>query len=152
MPPVPLHALGPGDPHLVRSLSCLLRSLVHVDWLVRALADAVRAVLRRPDEPGARERWLDAASAPSGDLVRRLSALHRSSLREACRARAEPGFDARDARRGRGADPPLAYRMRIVCQEGAIVRDGIEIDRCDNVGNLEMGEIVHAYGAFLCRG
>ena len=142
MPPVPLHALGPGDPHLVRSLSCLLRSLVHVDWLVRALADAVRAVLRRPDEPGARECWLDAA----------LSALHRLSLREACRARAAPGFDARDARRGRGADPPLAYRMRIVCQEGAIVRDGIEIDRCDNVGNLEMGEIVHAYGAFLCRG
>lgn len=40
---------------------------------------------------------------------------------------------------------PLLYKIRIVCQEGAIVRDGIDIDQCESVGNIEMGEIVYAY-------
>ena len=39
---------------------------------------------------------------------------------------------------------PSSYKLRIVCQDGAIVRDGIEIDSCQSVGSLEMGEIVTA--------
>jgi hypothetical protein len=71
--------------------------------------------------------------------------LHRSSLFEICRIRAEPGFDDKDAVRSRASDHPLVYKIRIVCQEGAIVRNGIDIDRCESVGNIEMGEIVYAY-------
>ena len=75
----------------------------------------------------------------------RLSLLHRSSLFEICRIRTVPGFDDIDAIRGRASGQPLVYKIRIVCQEGAIVRNGIDIDQCESVGNIEMGEIVHAY-------
>lgn len=37
------------------------------------------------------------------------------------------------------------FRDFLVCQEGAIVRNGIDIDRAENVGSLEMGEVVRAY-------
>lgn len=75
----------------------------------------------------------------------RLSLLYRSSLFEICRIRTEPGFDDLDAARNRASELPLVYKIRIVCQEGAIVRDGIDIDHCESVGNIEMGEIVYAY-------
>ena len=39
----------------------------------------------------------------------------------------------------------LRYRLRIVCPEGAVVRDGIEIDSCASVGSMEMGEIAEAF-------
>ncbi len=39
----------------------------------------------------------------------------------------------------------MIYKIRIVCQEGASVRNVIEIDRCLSVGNVEMGEIIYAY-------
>ena len=71
--------------------------------------------------------------------------MQRSSLLEVCRIRTEPGFDERDAIRSRAPDQPLVYKIRIVCQEGAVVRNGIDIDRCESVGNIEMGEIVYAY-------
>jgi hypothetical protein len=34
----------------------------------------------------------------------------------------------------------MQYRLRIVCPEGAVVRDGIEIDSCASVGSMEMGD------------
>eukprot|EP00956_Cyclotella_meneghiniana_P005585 scaffold7179_cov72-Cyclotella_meneghiniana.AAC.6 len=78
--------------------------------------------------------------------INQLSTLHRSALWEVCRVRTEPGFDERDLARNESPnDPPLVYRIRIVCQEGAICRNGIDIDGCDNIGNVEMGEIVEAY-------
>ena len=62
------------------------------------------------------------------------------------------GVQCKDTGRGRRAGPPLKYRIRIVYQEGAMMRDGIKIDRCNIMRNLEIGEIVHAYSTFLCRG
>ena len=103
-------------------------------------------------------------------VVDAMSRMHRSALREVCRVRTEDGFDARDMGLRRSRPPEgVVYRFRIgefsfvvmrplriarsksiiffcslVCQEGAIVRDGIDIDRCENVGGLEMGEVVSA--------
>jgi len=59
--------------------------------------------------------------------------------------RTEPDYDQRELVRNRRSTQQLVYKIRIVCQEGAIVRNGIDIDDCENVGNLEMGEIVEAY-------
>ena len=78
-------------------------------------------------------------------LINNISLVHRKSLFEVCRIRTEMDFDSREAVRGNISDKPLIYKIRIVCQEGAIVRNGIEIDRCESVGNVEMGEIVYAY-------
>eukprot|EP00571_Detonula_confervacea_P003423 CAMPEP_0172329052 /NCGR_PEP_ID=MMETSP1058-20130122/60671_1 /TAXON_ID=83371 /ORGANISM="Detonula confervacea, Strain CCMP 353" /LENGTH=4507 /DNA_ID=CAMNT_0013046199 /DNA_START=90 /DNA_END=13614 /DNA_ORIENTATION=- len=152
VPPLALYSLEETNENLqlVHSLSCLFRSLIHVDWLTRSLATAIRAAYQRANELGVsigREReWKkEIASKQFENIVNRLSLLHRSSLLEVCRIRTESGFDVRDEVRSRASDQPLMYKIRIVCQEGAIVRNGIDIDRCDNVGSLEMGEIVYAY-------
>jgi len=39
----------------------------------------------------------------------------------------------------------MRYKLRVVCPEGAVVRDGIEIDSCASVGSMEMGEIVESF-------
>lgn len=79
-------------------------------------------------------------------IMYQLCILQRSALWEVCRVRTEPGFDQRDLARSESPnDLPLVYRIRIVCQEGAICRNGIDIDGCDNIGNVEMGEIIEAY-------
>ena len=56
----------------------------------------------------------------------------------------EEGFYEQDTVRGRAAEALLAYEIHIVCWEGAISRDGINMDRCENAGNLEMLDIVSA--------
>lgn len=136
---------------LIHSLSCLFRSLIHVDWLTHSLASSIRAACQRSTDMGlslGREReWKkEIASKSFEKVVEKLSLLYRTSMMEVCRIRTQPGFDERDEVRNKKLEKQLVYRIRIVCQEGAIVRNGIDIDRCDNVGSVEMGEIVHAYG------
>ena len=92
-----------------------------------------------------REWKKEFESESFAELINNISLLHRTSLFEVCRIRTETDFDSREAIRGNISDKPLIYKIRIVCQEGAIVRNGIEIDRCESVGNVEMGEIVYAY-------
>jgi len=72
---------------------------------------------------------------------------HSSSL-EVCRIRTEDGFEERDRsklKKGEVGTSPVRYRLRIVCQEGAVVRDGMEIDSCASVGSMEMGEVAEAF-------
>jgi hypothetical protein len=152
VPPVALYNLEETNENsqLLVRLSCLFRSTIHVSWLINCLASSIRAACQRGNDLGAsigREReWKKEIESKSfEDLVSRVSGMTRSSLFEACRIRTEPSADSRDAVRGRASDRPLVYKIRIVCQEGAIVRNGIEIDRCESVGNVEMGEIIYAY-------
>ena len=91
VPPLALYSLQETNENLqlVHSLSCLFRSLIHVDWLTRSLATAIRAANQRANELGVsigREReWKkEIASKPFESLVNRLSLLHRSSLLEVC--------------------------------------------------------------------
>jgi len=135
---------------LIHSLSCLFRSFNHLDWITNSLASTIRAACQRASQLGSslgRDReWKKEISSESfRNVVNKLSLLHRSALYEACRVRTEPGFDERDEARGKASDQSLVYKIRIVCQEGAIVRNGIDIDRCDSVGNMEMGEVAYAY-------
>ena len=162
VPSLPLYSLEQTSENctLVQSLSQLFRSIIHIDWLTRSLASSIKAADQRGSELGsailsARDReWKKEITSPAFErLVNNLSALYRSSIWEVCRIRTEVGFDERDIanRGGKASDMPLLYKLRIVCQEGAIVRNGIDIDRCDNVGALEMGEVVTAYGAYEFR-
>ncbi|KAL7552539.1 hypothetical protein ACHAWF_018212 [Thalassiosira exigua] len=133
-PLAPLHSLPDSSEtaHRVHSLSRLFRSVACVDWLVRALADALRAASQRPGES-------TGVALPVGGAGGVSSADERGVRR--------------GGRRGGGDTlgmPKLVYRLRIVCQEGAVVRDGIDIDRHESVGSLEMGEAVLAYGASSC--
>jgi len=133
---------------LIQSLSKLFRGFDHLDWLTSSLASILRAACQRANELGlSREReWKKELSSKSFEgAMSRLSLLHRSSLYEVCRIRTKPGFDERDEVQSKAPEQPLVYKIRIVCQEGAIIRNGIDIDRCENVGNMEMGEVVCAY-------
>jgi hypothetical protein len=135
------------------SLANLYRSIVAVDWLVESLATVLRVATQKMADTGSilfgrneREIQKELASESFSYILFQLGALHRSALWEVCRVRTEPGFDERDLARSESPnDPPLLYRIRIVCQEGAICRNGIDIDGCDNIGNVEMGEIIEAY-------
>jgi len=133
---------------LIQFLSKLFRGFDHLDWLTSSLASILRAACQRANELGlSREReWKKEISSKSFEgIMSRLSLLHRSSLYEVCRIRTQPGFDERDEIQSKTPEQPLVYKIRIVCQEGAIIRNGIDIDRCENVGNMEMGEVVCAY-------
>jgi hypothetical protein len=135
---------------IVDALSIFYRSITSVDWLTNSLAIVIKAAIHRTHELGLAQRrengWKKEISSESFEkLVTRLSALHRSSLWEVCRIRTKPDFDERESIRSRALKEPLLYKMRIVCQEGAIVRNGIDIDGCENVGSLEMGEVVEAF-------
>lgn len=97
-----------------------------------------------------REWKKEVASPAFQKVVEKLGLLYRSSMYEVCRIRTQPTFDEIDTqlRSGKGElKQSLIYKIRIVCQEGAILRNGIDIDRCENVGNVEMGEVLYAYGA-----
>jgi hypothetical protein len=64
---------------------------------------------------------------------------------EVCRIGTDEGFEERNLSQPSRLKNNVRYKLRIVCPEGAIVRDGTEIDDCASVGSMEMGEIVEAY-------
>eukprot|EP00957_Ditylum_brightwellii_P202378 15329890-Ditylum_brightwellii.AAC.1 len=141
---------------LTKPLSQFLRNVVTTEWLSNTLSTIIRTASQRSHEMstgwGRSEReWKKELSSERFEaLLRRLSGLHRSSLMEVCRTRTEEGYESRDLDRrqspgGSSKAHPAVYRLRIVCPEGAIVRDGIEIDSCANIGSLEMGEVVEAF-------
>ena len=154
---VPIYDLEDSEQNttLLDSLASLYRSVTVIDWLVQSLATIIRAANQRMSDNGMgailfgrqeKEFQKELASESFQHIMNQLCILHRSALWEVCRIRTEPGFDERDIARSESPnDPHLVYRIRIVCQEGAICRNGIDIDGCDNIGNVEMGEVIEAY-------
>ena len=152
---VPIHDIEESEQNSIfsYSLASLHRSIINLDWLVFSLSTTLRAATQKMDDTGSilfgrgeKEYQKQLTSESFRYIINQLSMLHRSALWEVCRVRTEPGFDERDLARNESPDKPsLVYRIRIVCQEGAICRNGIDIDGCDNIGNVEMGEIVEAY-------
>ena len=135
-----------------KAVSNYLRQVVMVQWVTSLLSSVIKAACQRSQETGTgwsrteREWKKELSSNAFEDLVGRLSRFHQSAIYEVCRIRTEEGFEERDKKRLGGCKPPkLRYRLRIVCTEGAVVRDGIEIDSCASIGSMEMGEIVDAF-------
>mmetsp|Transcript_9044 Transcript_9044/g.11092 ORF Transcript_9044/g.11092 Transcript_9044/m.11092 type:complete len:4662 (-) Transcript_9044:66-14051(-) len=156
LPIRPLHTLDSSYDVMIPLLSKYLRHIVTTEWLINILAAVIRAACQRSHEMGQtwggseRDQWKkEICSEGFANVLRHLSLLYRESVLEVCRIRSDGSFDERDSgRRHRVANSPYfpaCYRLRIVCQEGAVVRDGIEIDSCESVGGLEMGEIVEAF-------
>ena len=155
VPNVPLHCLADADRNQ-SSLAMFLRSIAHTEWLIKMLG----CILRHFSNAGN-----DIFSTNSGyseyafqsesfkNVLTKIGKLYSHCMLEAGRVRTESGYDDREQQRRQNTKEtngtmkswfPSAYILRIVCQDGAIVRDGIEIDSCQSVGNLEMGEIVTA--------
>lgn len=131
-------------------LATFFRHVVITHWLTSLLACVIKAASQRSQESGngwgpVEREWKQMLSTPDFEqLVDRLSSFHRSAIFEVCRVRTEkPEND--DSASLADINVSLRYRLRIVCPEGAVVRDGIEIDSCATVGSMEMGEIVEAF-------
>lgn len=152
LPSEPMYKLaGPGSEAQLISISVYLRRVANVQWISGLLGNAIKAACQRSGETGsgwsgAEREWKEElASDAFGTLVGRLSEFHRTSLYEVCRVRTQNDFEFLERRRLGIRSPRLRYRLRVVCTEGAVVRDGIEIDSCTNVGSLEMGDIVLSF-------
>ena len=139
------------SPENLLLLSDYLRTASHVQWITNVLAATVETASQRSQDSGTgwsrteREWKKELSSESFRNVIDRLSRFHRSSLLAVCRVRTADGFESREKVRLTTRTRRLRYRLRVVCPEGAILRDGIEIDSCANVGSLEMGEIVEAF-------
>ena len=134
------------------SLANYLRAAIIVQWLAGLLSAVIQASYQRSAESGPawnpteREWKKQFPSVDFQEVFGSLSLFFQSSILEACRVRAEEGFENRELQRQRSnASKRMHYKLRVVCPEGAVVRDGIEIDSCANVGSMEMGEIVESF-------
>ena len=126
--------------------------IAHLQWATKLLTIAIRSGGPRNMETSgsswsrSEKEWLkDLASDEFTSLIDRLGTVFLHCLRNVCQARAAMDYDDRDRQRMQRHNTRLRYRLRIVCSEGAVVRDGIDIDSCANVGSLEMGEIIVAF-------
>jgi E3 ubiquitin-protein ligase HUWE1 len=139
------------------SLANYLRHVVILQWMTGLLAAVIKAACQRSNETirsidgsgwrRTEREWRNELSSPEfQDFVLRLSRFHQSATFEVCRIRSEEGYEDRERKRLLGNESDkVRYKLRIVCAEGAVVRDGIEIDSCASVGTMEMGEIVEAF-------
>jgi E3 ubiquitin-protein ligase HUWE1 len=152
LPRVPFYKLS-GEVSITqaKAVSAFLKSISLVQWITCVLSTSIKALTLRSHEGGngwssSEREWKGTLSnARFGLLAERLSAFYQSSLFEVCRARTEPSFDEADKQGYLKRSKGLLYRLRIVCPEGAVVRDGVEIDSCANIGSMEMGEIVNSF-------
>ena len=152
IPRLPLHLLLETNPNpsMIVALSCFLRDIMFVEWITKLLSAVIKIAYNPDIGSRGRKEWQEEISSKEFQtLSTRLSTLYRCSLYEVCRIRTEKDFDQRDDKRWRPPGDsnyhPASYRLRIVCPEGAVVRDGIDIDSCASVGSLEMGEEVYAF-------
>lgn len=155
LPLKPLHHLSPtDDKHFLTSLSKYLRAVSNVQWASSLLGVAIKTACQRGQEHGTgwsrteREWKKELSSKPFQELVEKLSIFHQSAIFSVCQIRSTDGYAKRERERLTSTpsdSEAMRYRLRIVCPEGAVVRDGIEIDSCASVGSMEMGEIAEAF-------
>jgi hypothetical protein len=153
IPRVALHTLPPGaaTTTLVHNYSAYLQEVLVVEWICSVLAAIIRNVTQKSEinNFARNERWHNELISDEFVAVfKKISALHRSAQLETCRVRTESSYREREEQRikPREENPdvfPASYLLRIVNTDGAVIRDGIEIDHCSNVGSYDMGVIIN---------
>jgi Domain of Unknown Function (DUF908)/Domain of Unknown Function (DUF913) len=151
----PFFAMRDKEDYVEKSniLAKYLINVTTMQWHTHLLGAAIRAASQRSQDGGTgwgrnEREWKKLLSSQEfAEVAKSLSEFHQSGLLESCRFRSDPQFESSYRNRLTnevGTNTRLCYRLRIVCHEGAVVRDGIEIDSCANIGSMEMGEIVIA--------
>jgi len=150
IPLLPLHQLKDDDSteKFLRYLSLFMNSILSVEWMTHVLSSVIKAAVLSGWGKTERDWQKDISSDKLQSVLQRLSTLHLYSLHEVCRIRSTSAYEDRDEERWKAADEsnchPASYSLRIVCPDGAVLRDGIEIDSCASIGGLEMGEVIGA--------
>lgn len=165
IPPLCMNSITEEDfnQELRNAYSLYLLEIINTEWLSQVLSEVIKVCCQRNSmldirsaDGRSRLDWQKALVAEKFTAtITRLAHLYRSSMSEVCRIRTDKNYDERDNGRwkspGESKNHPAAYKLRIVCADGAVVRNGIDIDSCDSVGNLEMGEEVWAYDRCINR-
>lgn len=117
-----------------------------VEWMTHSLSIVIwTASHASPDKEWQKE----TSSELFQSVLKRSATSHTSVLHKVCRIRTENGYDDREYERweppGESNRYPPDHKLRIVCLEGALVRDRIDIDSSTSVGGFEMGKVVEAY-------
>jgi hypothetical protein len=165
IPQTPLNRLEDTvlNSDLLLVFSTFLLEIINTEWLSQVISEVIRVSCQRTSVPEVRSldrngrlEWQKDLTSPSfTSILRRLGIIYRTTMLEVCRVRSKAEYDEREIQRckppGESDHQPAVYRLRIVCCDGAVVRDGIDIDSCDSVTNLEMGEEVEAYDRCINR-
>ncbi len=158
IPRITLNLVGQAEHNdrLLHNYSSFIREVLNTEWLSLVMAEVVRVAGQRIPIRTGRLEWLkELASDDFRLIIQRLGTFYRTSMSEVCRVRSTDDFEERDSQRwhppGQSKSHVAIYRLRIVCADGAIVRDGIDIDSCSSVGGLEMGEEVDAFDRCINR-
>jgi Domain of Unknown Function (DUF913). len=147
---------------LLRKYSKYLLEVINTEWLSQFLSEVISVCCHRfsPDlrsyDATGRNEWQKVLLSPGfRTLLKDLTVLYRTGISEVSRIRSNVNYDRAEGERrcgpGNSKCHPARYRLRIVCADGAVVRDGIDIDCCHNVGNLEMGEEITAFERIINR-
>lgn len=149
-PTKPLHEIV-GEEEYLEKLASFLWDTTCVQWISCCIGMTIKTILRRGDDPASSSRrhereWeKEIASESFRALLQRLANVHQNSVLEVCQVRGTSAHELREKTRLSTPPKGVKFRLRIVCPEGAIVRDGIEIDSCASVGSMSMGEVAEAY-------
>lgn len=149
-PVKPIH-LVEDQGGLFETNSRYLRALTVLQWCTTMTASCLKALNKQSRESGSswtqeERKWkLSVVSEENLELFHHLSNVYQDLAKSACEARCDESYEEREKSRLVTNDRGTLYTIRIVCPEGAVVRDGIEIDRCASLGNMDMGEVVVAF-------
>ena len=136
-------------------IACGLETMSSVIWHSGVLSLAIKAAGRRMDDFGGSAFGTSASQAELTlwrkffssqeftGLLERLTTFSKLGIRAVCDARAAL-IESSSSTSSQPESSLFRFRLRIVCPEGAVVRNGIEIDSCASVGSMEMGEIATA--------
>ena len=149
LPQEPVYKLSKSnDQPFLLLISRYLQNVANVQWIISLIANAFKSAYQRTSDSSwnrFEDEWKNEITSDSfAKFIGRLSTYYTATLYEVCRVRATDSYMYKDRQRFITRSSNIRYRLRIVCLEGAVVRDGIEIDSCTNVGSLEMGDIVEA--------
>ena len=152
LPDLRLYELTSDDD--MHAMARVLQSAARLSWVGGNLALVLKAVGRRMDDLSMGSsssttqttlltQWRTYITAPAFvGLVQDLTRVQQEALWHVCQARAQQAQREEQRASQSAASVSCRYRLRIVCPEGAVVRNGIEIDSCASVGSMEMGEVV----------
>jgi E3 ubiquitin-protein ligase HUWE1 len=144
VPRTPLHLAAPGRgslPPVLQAYAALLKELVAVEWLTWLMSVVIRFTHQRSGASSSSPSTISSTltSGAGRDALRRLVALQRSAQLEMCRSNLE------EEEAGMEYSEPDIFLLRIVCTDGAVVRNGADIDACEQISTLEMGAISEAF-------
>ena len=151
LPLVPLHDLeDKGDS--LNAISSFFIDIASLHWASSCIGMAIKTLIRRGEDTMAssyrrneREWKKEIISESFQALLLRLAEVHQKGILQLCQIRASLAYKERESARMSSRNEDVTFRLRIVCPEGAIVRDGIEIDSCASVGSMSMGETADAF-------